>query len=143
KIDQSSHEIEEAVPGVVQLPVEPRQLVVLAVGVIVALLRVSDFVAREQHRNSLRQDQRGQQIALLPLAQGQDGLIVGWPVDAAVPAIVVAAAVAVLLAVGLVVLAIVADEIVESESIMAGDEVDAGVRETAALLIQVAAAAEA
>src|SRR5690606_6060266 len=77
------------------------------------------------------------------LAKPDDLRIVRRPLDAAVPALVVVGAVAVLLAVGLVVLVVVADEVLQRETVMAGDEVDAGVRFPAAALVEVAAAAEA
>ena len=41
------------------VPVEPRDLVVLAVGVVVAALGAAELVAAEQHRHALRQQQRG------------------------------------------------------------------------------------
>ena len=46
-----------------------RDLVVLAVGVVVALLRAAELVARQQHRRALRQEQRRQHVAHLALAQ--------------------------------------------------------------------------
>ena len=70
------------------------------------------------------QQDRGE-VLDLPLAQPLDLGIVGRPLDAAVPAVVVVGAVAVALAVGLVVLLVVADEVVEREAVVAGDEVDA------------------
>ena len=51
------------------VPVEPRDLVVLAVGVVVPALRAADLVAAEQHRNALREEQRRQDVALLPRSQ--------------------------------------------------------------------------
>ena len=57
--------------SLVQLPVEPGQLVVLAVGVVVAVLRVAQLVAAAEHRHALREQQRGHEVALLPLAQSR------------------------------------------------------------------------
>ena len=54
-----------------------------------------------------------------------DGGIVAGALRAAVPARVVVGSVAVLLAVGLVVLAVVGDQVFEREAVVAGDEVDA------------------
>ena len=45
---------------------EPADLVVLAVGVVVAALRARELVAHQQHRHALRKQQRRQQVALLP-----------------------------------------------------------------------------
>ena len=71
--------------------------------------------------------------------RADDRRVVGRPLGAAVPAVVVVGAVAVVLAVGLVVLVVVADQVVQREAVVAGDEVDAGVRLAAAPLVQVAA----
>ena len=106
------------------------------------LLRVAQFVAGQQHRHALREQQRGDEVPLLPLAQRDDVRVVGRPFGAAVPAVVVVGAVAVVLAVGLVVLVVVADQVVQREAVVAGDEVDAGVRPPAAPCVQVAGAAE-
>ena len=59
---------EQLLVGVV--PVEPRHLVVLAVGVVVAALRAAELVAGEQHRHALREEQRREQVSLLAFAQG-------------------------------------------------------------------------
>ena len=53
------------------------------------------------------------------------------------------AAVAVVLAVGLVVLLVVGDEVVQREAVVRGDEVDAGVGPAAVVLVEVAAAGQA
>src|SRR5262249_61774323 len=73
--------------AVVELPVEPGELVVLAVGVVVAALRAPELVAAAEHRHALRQRQRRDEVALLPLAQLLDAPIVGLALDAAVPGV--------------------------------------------------------
>src|SRR6185503_4056 len=111
------------------LPVEPRDLGVLAIAVVVAVLGAAHLVAAEQHRYALRQEQRREEVALLAPAQPLHLRIVGRTLDTAVPrSIVVLAA---LLAVRRVVLLVVGDEIVEREAVVRGDEVDARVREPA------------
>ena len=50
--DQLAGEFQELLLPVVQVPVEPGQLVVLAVGVVVALLAVAQLVAAEHHRHA-------------------------------------------------------------------------------------------
>jgi len=57
-------------------------------------------------------------------AQRADLWIVGRPFDAAVPRLIIIVAILVILAVGFVVLVVVADEIVQREAIVRGDEVD-------------------
>ena len=69
-------------------------------------------------------------------------LLVGLALDAEVHALVVVVAVVVVLAVRLVVLRLVADEVVEREAVVGGDEVDAGVRLASGAGIEVGRAAE-
>ena len=123
-------------------PVDPGDLVVLAVGVVVALLRAPHLVAREQHRDTLGQQQRGQEVPLLPGPQGQDGRVIGRALDTAVPGPVVVAAVPVALPVGLVVLVVVGDQVLQGKPVVSGDEVDRGDRAPAVLLVQVAGPGE-
>ena len=129
--------------GARQIPVGPADLVVLAVGVVVAALGAAHLVAAADHRHADRQQQRRHQVAPLALAQLEHAAVGGRPFDAAVPAQIVVLAVGVAFAVGLVVLVVVADEIGEGEAVVRGDEVDAGVRTPAALLVEIAAARRA
>jgi hypothetical protein len=93
------------------LPVEPGDVVVLAIGVVVAALGPAEFVAAEQHGRAARQQQDGQHVAHLHQPHGADLRIVGRPLDAVIGRKIVAMAVAVVLAVRLVVLVVVGDEI--------------------------------
>ena len=139
-MDQPARELEQAAIDV--LPVEPGDLVVLAVGVVVALLGPADLVAAEQHRHALREEQRGQEVALLARAQRVDRRIVGRAFDAAVPRSVVVLAVLVVLAVGLVVLLVVGDQVAQREAVVRGDEVHARVRAPAVVLVEIGAAGQ-
>ena len=80
------------VAGVV--PVDPADLVVLGVDVVVAALGAAQLVAVGDHRHALGQQQRGDEVALLPLPQRVDLAVVGRPLDAVVPRPVVALPVA-------------------------------------------------
>ena len=66
-----------------------------------------------------------EKIPDLPAAQLLHGRVVGRAFDATIPAAVVVRAVAVVLAIGLIVLDVVGDEVIEREAVVAGDEVDA------------------
>ena len=105
-------------------PVDPAGEVVLALGVVVAALGAQEFVAGQEHGDALGEQQGGDQVLGLAFAEGEDGRVVGRAFDAAVPGEVLVGAVAVVFAVGLVVLVVVADEVVEGEAVVAGDEVD-------------------
>src|SRR5207244_3504346 len=125
------------------LPVDPGELVVLAVAVVVAALGPPQLVAVQQHRRALREQERGQEVALLAGAQREYHRVVGLALGAAVPGAVVRLAVVVVLAVGLVVLLVVGDEIAQGEAVVGGDEVDRRVGPAAVGLVKVAGAREA
>ncbi len=97
----------------------------------------------EQHRHALRQQERCEQVARLPQSQRADFRIVGRPLGAAVPAAVVILAVAVVVLVRFVVLLVVAHQVAQREAVVRGDEIDAGIRPAAAVLVQVARAGDA
>ncbi len=96
----------------------------MAVGVVVSQLRPGDFVSHQDHRHALAEHQHGHRVFHLPSAELVDGELTSRPFPTAVPTVVIVGAIAVVLAVGLVVLLVVGDEIVEREAVVAGDEVD-------------------
>src|SRR5215204_40062 len=114
--------------GIAHLPVHPRNLVVLTVRVVVAVLRAATLVAGDNHRYALRREKRRQHVALLPTAERVDRGVVGRSFGAAVPRSIMRFAVGVVVAIGLVVLLVVRNEIAQREAVVGGDEVDAGVR---------------
>ena len=124
--------------GVDPLPIDPGDLVVLAVCVVVAALRARELVARQEHRRA-----RGTGAAWRACcASGGSAALVMLGVvrrslDAVIVGQVVGVAVAVVLAVGLVVLVVVGDEIVEGEAVVSRDEVDRCPRLAPALVEQV------
>ena len=94
------------------------------------------------HRAALGEEDCGQEVANLALAQLQDRLILAVALDAGVPGAVVVAAVLVVLPVGVVVLLVVGDEVPEREAVVAGDEVDAGRGSAAVALVEVGGAGQ-
>ena len=84
-----------------------------------------DLVAHQDHRYSEREQRDGQEVLHLPVSQSFHRRIVGRAFDPAIPTSVVGRAVAIVLPVCLVVLAVVGNEVIEREAIVAGDEVDA------------------
>src|SRR5713101_6302509 len=103
----------------------PGDLVVLAIGVVVAVLAPTDLITAQDHGDTLGEKEGGEEVADLTLAEGLDGGIVARALDAAVPGGIVVRAVAVLLPVRLVVLQVIRDEVGQGESVMSGDEFDA------------------
>ena len=140
---QTLHERQQRRAFIVELPVDPAERIVLAVDVVVAVLRVARFVAGQQHRGALRQQQCRQQIALLPTAQRTHVGVVSRAFGTAIPRKVVAAAVAIVLAVGLVVLVVIRHQIIQREAIVCGYEIDAGRRLLPRPAIQVLRAGQA
>src|ERR1700704_2577134 len=111
----------ESEPG----PIAPSDGIVLAVGIVVAVLAVADFVSRQEQRHTLRQHEARQQIAAHLTSHLHDIGIVGRAFDAAIRAVIFIGAVTVVLAVRLIVLALIADQIGKSEPIVDRDVVDA------------------
>ncbi len=122
-------------------PVEPADFVVLAIGVVVAVLGAPDLVAHQDHRRTQRQEGDGEEVLDLPIAElprspGHRSALRPrscWTE-------VVVGAVPVVLAVGLVVLGVVGDQIVEREPVVAGHEVDALLGFASLVGVQVGAA---
>ncbi|MNI78607.1 hypothetical protein D3C73_1349960 [compost metagenome] len=106
------------------IPVYPADLAVLAVGIVAAALGPGELVSRQEHGRTLCKEQRGEQVAHLPIAQVDDLRVLGRPLDTAVPRPVIGVAIAVVFAVGLVVLVVVGNQVVKGKTVMRGDEVD-------------------
>src|ERR1700724_2178521 len=125
------------------IPVDPADLVVLAVGVVVAGLRVADFVAGQKQRQALRQQQTGKLVLPKLTARRCYRRVVGRAFMAAIGAVVLVRAVAIAFAIGLVVFFIVAEQILEREAVMHGDVIDAGAGRAAVAVEQVGRARHA
>ena len=138
QLGQALHELDQLGAVLVPIPVDPADLVVLAVGVVVAALRSPELVAGGEHRRALREQQRCEEVLLLPLAQRADIGIVGRSFGAVIPTVIGVMAVAIVLAVRFVVLVVVADDVVQRETVMGGDEVHARPRLAAAPVEDVA-----
>src|SRR5207249_11803938 len=106
-----------------EVPVDPRQRGILTIAIVVAFLRVTHLIARQEHGHALREQECRQEIELLPLTELVYALIAGWTFDAAIPTHVVIVAIAVFFAVRFVVFALVADQIGEGEAVVAGYKV--------------------
>ena len=119
--DQRAREPDERTVGV--HPVDPGRLVVLRVRIVVATLRVSEFVAHAEHRRAARTEQRRQQGARIALAPRPDVWIVARSFEAVIPRGVRVGAVPVPLPIGVILLALVRDEVGEREAVVRRHEV--------------------
>src|SRR5579872_917380 len=96
-----------------QRPVEPVDLVILAIGVIIAALRAPHLVAGYEHRHPLREQKHRREVFDLAIAQRLNIGIIGLALRATVPAQVLVDAIAIVLAVGLVMLIVERDQVIE------------------------------
>src|SRR5499433_2471946 len=108
-----------------QRPIVPVEFVVLAIGIVVAVLRPADFIAHKEHGQTKREHQHGEEILYLAVPQPLNFRIICWPLNAAVPASIVVRTITIILTVCLIVFSIVRNKVIERESVMTGYEVDA------------------
>src|SRR5213079_3282985 len=102
-------ELEQLILLVVALPLEPVQLVIVAIGVVVSILGAAKLVAAQNHRHALREKQRGQKVPALPPAPHVDLRVVGPTLRPPVGGKIVSFAVAVVVAVGFILFLVVAE----------------------------------
>jgi len=89
---------------------------------------MANFVGGQDLRDTRGQEQGGHEISLLLRSQRIDRKVFGRSIGASIPAVVVVGAVLIIFAIGVVVFVVVADKIMQRKSVVAGDEVDAGLR---------------
>ena len=103
-------EIDQVVAFAIEaFPVDPACFVILAIGVVVAGLRVGDFVAGQDQRHALRQQEARELVSSQLAAKRCYGRVVGRAFMAAIGAVVFVGAVAIVFEIGLVVLFVVAE----------------------------------
>src|SRR5215207_562973 len=141
--DQSPHERVEVVIPCWERPVVPAEIVVLAVGVVVAALGAADLIAAEEHRRALRQKEGGEKVPLLPGAHGQNLRVRCRAFLSIVARDVVVGTVSILLAIGPIVLVVVGDKVAQGEAVVCSHEVDAGEGLPPVRLVEVGGASEA
>ena len=142
KPNQPSRELQKLVLLFVACPIEPADLVVLAISIVIAPLRSSPLVSAGKHRHALGKKKRRQEIPPLPFAQGIDLWVIGRSFDAAIPRLIIIVPVVVAVAVRLIVLFIVADQVVESETVVRGNEIDARIWASPIVSIKIGAPSE-
>ena len=108
-------------------PVQPGNLVVLTVGVVVSILGIAEFISGQEHGRAPAAQKHCTGVADQAHAQGKHGFLVRLSFCPAVPAPVVVRAVRIVPAVGLVVLFIIGIQIVQGKAVVAGEEIHAGI----------------
>ena len=107
--DEVTRKLQQVVLHRSQIPVEPTDFVVLAIGIVIAELRSSKLIAAAEHGNSLRKHQRGKKIPFLFFPQGINPLVIGRPFCSTIPAQVIVFPIGTILSVSLVVLVVITD----------------------------------
>src|ERR1700722_4592028 len=124
-----NHVLEETENGLIRsqlAPVQPSGFVILVIRIVVAKLRVQEFVAGPEHWGPVRQHEQTEKILCLLAPQGQHFIRrIFVALVARVPAMVRVRAILVVVAIRPVVLFVVGDEVVQREAVMRSDKVHA------------------
>ena len=137
QLDELLREIEQLLLLVVMLPLEPARS--RCPGNRRCCCRSASAPIRRPRSSIGTPWERKSVVRKFRRCRARSLLISGSSVGPSAPQfheLIVVVAVAVVFAVGFVVLVVVADEIVQGEAVVRGDEIDAGVRASAAVLIQ-------
>src|SRR5215207_50475 len=118
--DQPPHERMKVVIPCRERPVRPAEIIVLAVGIVVATLSTADFIAAEKHRRALGQEKGGQKVPLLPGADGEDLRVGRRTLMAVIAGDVVVGTVSIVLPIHPIVFVVVGDEVTQGEAVMRG-----------------------
>src|SRR5208282_3102083 len=106
-------------------PIEPADLVILTICVVVTFLRAEYLVASREHWYATREHQDCHDVSDLTVAKRLDVGIVGITLHAAIPAEVIVDAITVVFAVRLVVLLVEGNQVAEGKTVVTGHEIDA------------------
>src|SRR5690606_14534547 len=105
--------------------------------IVIAVLGAADLVPHQDHGGSLRQEYGSDEVAAHLFAQLDDVRVITWTFNPAVPTQIVRMAVIVVFAIRFIVFVVVGNDIIQSETVMRGYEVDAGPRSSPTLFEQV------
>src|SRR5262245_23240417 len=127
EMDQRAHAFIPRLLLLGELPIEPGQLVILAISIVITLLTMANLVTGKEHRHTLGQQQSGHEVAHLLPTQGPNGWIISRTFDSTVPTVVVIGPILIIFAIRFIVLLVITDQVVQRETVVAGNEIDAGV----------------
>ncbi len=106
-------------------PVQPGDLIVLTISVIVSILCVSELIARQKHGRAPAAQKNDTGISYHAVSKSQHLGIICLSFCAAVPAAVVVRSVRVVPAIYFIVLIVVRIQIIERKTVMTGQEINA------------------
>src|ERR1043166_2781353 len=107
-------------------PIHPGKSVVLTICVIVTELSTPNLVSPKHHRNTLRQHKGRQQVSALTMPEAIYRAIPRHSLGAAIPGTIVVLSIPIRLAIAFVMFFIVGHQVGQSESIVAGNEINTG-----------------
>src|ERR1700681_2029362 len=143
QFDELCDEIQKIALLLSALPVMPAQLIILAIGIVIAELSACDLVAAADHWHALGEQKRCQKVPNLATTRPEYSRILGWSFSPHVPGVVVVGPVLIVFPICDVVLVVVAHQVMQGKTVMRGDEVDGGIRLAAVVLVEIAAARDA
>ena len=109
------------------VPVKPGDFIVLAIGIVVAVLGIGKFIPCQEHRCPPAAHQNSTGVAYHAETQFQYNGVFGIALNAAVPAPVVICTVGIVPSIILIMLFVVGIEVIESEPVMAGKKINTGI----------------
>ena len=107
-----------------QLPIRPGNFVILTIGVVIALLRPSEFIACEKHWRPVREENRCQHRAAQSSARLVDIQIVCRALDTPIRRIILGTAIAIIFAIRFVMALCVTDGVHQREAIVGSCVID-------------------
>ena len=107
-----------------QRPVQPGNFIVLAVGVVVAKLRIAKFVSRQKHRRSSAAQQHRTGIFDHFFPKCFNSGVVGFSLVPTVPAPVIICTISIIPAVFLVMFFIIRIQVVQRKAVVTGQKID-------------------
>ena len=124
------------------IPVEPGDLIVLTVGIVVALLRVQELVSGQNHGHAPAEEEDRHGVLRQLFPEGKDTRIFGFSLGAAVPAAVVIGPVRIVPAVGFIMLSPVGIQVMKGKAVVAGDKVYGSVVASVVRVIDISGAGD-
>lgn len=105
-------------------PVQPANLVILAIGIVVGQSAAAEFITGNEHGRSLRKKKNHGKGFDTPGVQFFDPAISSFTLDPTVPADIMIIAIPILLAIAQIIFPVIADPIIKGETAVAGNKVD-------------------
>ena len=124
------------------IPVEPGDLIVLTVGIVVALLRVQELVSGQNHGHAPAEEEDRHGVLRQLFPEGKDARVFGFSLGAAVPAAVVIGPVRIVPAVGFIMLSPVGIQVMKGKAVVAGDKVYGSVVASVVRVIDISGAGD-